>query len=157
MNHAIAIDASVAVKWVVLEPLTAQARALLADSLAFRRLLIAPPQFMGEVTNALHQRWRSTEPDKQLTSAEADAALTSLFEFQVQQRSPSNLYGHAVTLARTARLASICDALYVALAQLEGVELWTADTRLLRELGTNAPWVKALASYPLSGTLGSTP
>ncbi|HLZ71436.1 MAG TPA: type II toxin-antitoxin system VapC family toxin [Dehalococcoidia bacterium] len=157
MNHAIAVDASVAVKWVVLEPLSTQARALVADSIAARRPLLAPPHFSGEVTNALHQRWRSADPDKRLIDAEADAALAGFLLFQVEQRAPTGLYAQAAALARRLRLSSVYDALYVALAELESVELWTADTRLIRELGTRAPWVKALAGYPLPGQALRTP
>ena len=29
-----------------------------------------------------------------------------------------------------------------------GVDLWTADQRLLNALGTAAPWVRALSTYP---------
>ncbi len=154
MNHAIAVDASVAVKWVVLEPLTAQARALVADSTATRRRLLAPPHFAGEVTNALHQRWRSSEPTKRLTDAETDAAIATFLQFRVEPRNPAGLYQRALQLARDGRLASVYDALYVVLAEIEGVELWTADTRLIRELGGRAPWVKPLSSYPLPDERG---
>jgi len=157
MNHAIAVDASVAVEWVVLEALTDQARALVADSVAARRPLIAPPHFSGEVANALYQRWRSADPARRLTDSEADAALTRFLQFRVEQVAPAALYARAVSLARATRLSSIYDALYVALAQFEGVELWTADARLIREVGARAPWVKALSTYPLRGESGSRP
>lgn len=155
MNPAVAVDASVAVKWIVLEPHTPQARALLADCVADRRPIIAPPHFSGEVANALHQRWRSTDPDKLLTETEADAALARFLDFRIELRSPPGLYVQAAAVARSARLSSIYDALYVVLAQLEGVELWTADARLVREIGSQAPWMRALATYPLSESTGS--
>ena len=157
MNHAIAVDASVAVKWVVIEPLSAQARALVADSAAARRRLLAPPHFAGEVTNALHQRWRSGDPTKRLTDAETDAAIATFLQFRVEPRNPAGLYERALRLARDWHLASVYDALYVVLAEIEGVELWTADSRLIRELGDQAPWVKPLSSYPLPGELGVVP
>ena len=53
MNHAVVVDASVAVKWVLDEEFTEQARNLLRDSV--RQPIVAPPHLTSEVTNALYQ------------------------------------------------------------------------------------------------------
>ena len=42
------------------------------------------------------------------------------------------------------------DSLYVVLAQLLNVELWTADQRLLQMIGAAAPWVRFIGDYPLT-------
>lgn len=39
------------------------------------------------------------------------------------------------------------NSLYVVLAQLLDVELWTADEGLRRALGTAAPWVRFIGDY----------
>ena len=39
------------------------------------------------------------------------------------------------------------DAHYLALAERENCEFWTADTRLLNALKGNLPWVRKLEDY----------
>ena len=52
----------VAIKWVVHEPYSEQARALRRDAAVRREQLIAPPHFTGEVVNGLYRRiYRANE------------------------------------------------------------------------------------------------
>ncbi len=53
---AVVVDASVACKWVLNEPETPQARALLAHWVAARLQPIAPSWFACEVANVLYRR-----------------------------------------------------------------------------------------------------
>lgn len=149
MNHALAVDASVAVKWVIYEEFTDRALKLWADSLALDRPVIAPPHFTGEVANAIYQRLRSTDPARHLPLAEADQALTLFLQYPVEAVAPAGLVARAFTLAQTAGLPSIYDSLHVVLADLLDVELWTADQRLLDALGSNAPRVRFIGHYPV--------
>lgn len=151
MNQADrAVDASVAVKWVVTtEVHAAQAAALLADSLAAGRPLIGPPYLHGEVANALYQRARSHAPARRLASDEADRSLRMYFTIPIVLLSPPGLYEQAFAIASQYQLPSLYDAMYVTLAQRTGIELWTADQRLLTALGSEAPWVRDLSTYPL--------
>lgn len=57
----ICVDASVAFKWLVPfdEERVELALALLADHLARREELVAPPLIWGEIANSLHQRVRN--------------------------------------------------------------------------------------------------
>jgi hypothetical protein len=57
MNHAVAVDASMAVKWVVDDPHTDRALKLWADNTTARRPIISAPDFTGEVTNACSAPW----------------------------------------------------------------------------------------------------
>lgn len=52
----VVVDASLALKWVVEEPYSAEARALLNRWRENRRALLAPALFLYEVTNALAKR-----------------------------------------------------------------------------------------------------
>lgn len=146
----LAFDASVAVKWVVLEEHTDEALALLATSADEGRWLIGPPHLPGEVANAIYQRWRSTDPAKHLDSTQADEALARFLAITIDLLNPPNLYISALAFARTHRLPSMYDSVYVTLAQLAGAELWTADRRLLEALGSRAPWVRFIGDYPLA-------
>ncbi len=149
MNHAVAVDASLAVKWVVDEQHTDRARALLVASADAGRPIVGPPHLPGEVTSAIYQRWRSIDPDKHLDDAEALDALRWFLAFRIELLTPPDLYEQAFTFAMTSGVPSIYLSMYVVLAQLMGVELWTADERLLRLLGANAPWVRFIGNYAL--------
>jgi predicted nucleic acid-binding protein len=145
----LALDASVAVKLAIDEEYSEQALALLNDSWRGRRPLIAPVHLPGEVTNAIYQRWRSTDPTKHLDDAEAVAALGYFLAIRIELLTIPDAYGRAFDFARAHAISSIYDSLYVVLAQQFGVELWTADARLLAECGSAAPWVRFIRDYPL--------
>jgi predicted nucleic acid-binding protein len=137
----------VAVKWVVREQHTDVARALLADATDSRHPVVAPAHFPGEVTNTIYQRWRSADPDRHLPAEFADAALARFSSIEVELLSPPRLHEQAYAFAKAHRIASIYDSLYVVLAQQYGVDLWTADVRLLRECHGAAPWVRFIRDY----------
>jgi predicted nucleic acid-binding protein len=147
MNQAVVVDASVAVKWVLAEEFTEQARNLLRESV--RRPIVAPPLLSSEVTNALYQRVRTTDPKKQLSEAEAQEALTHFLRFRIEFQAPAALYQQALRFAQTHHLSHTYDSLYVILAQLVGTELWTGDKRLITAVGSAAPWVRFIGEYPL--------
>jgi predicted nucleic acid-binding protein len=145
MNHAVAVDASVALKWVLAEEFTEQARSLLRDNA--RRPIIAPPHLSSEVTNALYQRVRTTDPTKHISAAEAQKALRQFLRFRLELRAEPALYQQALLFAQTHRLSQIYDSLYVVLAQMVGTELWTGDKRLINVVGSVAPWVRFIGVY----------
>jgi predicted nucleic acid-binding protein len=149
VNHAVAVDASVAVKWVIPEPDRERALKLVADAALARRPVVSAPHFAGEVANALYQRVRSTDPSKHLDVPDARQALARFEAYGVELTSAPTLVREAFTFAHSHGLVGIYDALYVVLARLLNVELWTADERLLNQLAGRAPWVRPLSSYPL--------
>ena len=149
MNHALSADASVAAKWVLDEEYADHARSLLTDGLRPGQTLIMPPHGPGEVVNAIYQRIRVSDPAKRLDVDIVDRAVVDFLRFPVRILAPPDLYRQAFIFARDLALPSIYDSLYVVLAQLESVELWTADRRLLNALGGAAPWVRFIGDYPL--------
>jgi predicted nucleic acid-binding protein len=145
----VAVDASVALKWVVTaEAFADLAQALYRDCLAAGRRLVGPPHLTGEVTNALYQRVRTQNPDRQLTETEAREALSAFLALGVELLTTPDLYEQAFSFARAHTLPSVYDALYVVFAQTLGTELWTADQRLLAALDGAAPWVRFIGDYP---------
>lgn len=150
MNHAVSVDASVGMKWVVAEELRWQALALLQESLRARRPIVVPPHCTGEVTNAIYQRYRTADPAKQLSLSAVEQAVSDFLAYPLEVTTPPDLYREALSFASIHRLPSIYDSLYVVLARQLGVELWTADQRLLNVLGSNAPWVRFIGDYPLA-------
>lgn len=144
----VAVDASVAVKWVIVtEDHADQAQALLGDTLRAGGSVIGPPHLPGEVGNALYQRARSQDPRRHLADDEAQRALVAFLAIRLTIHGPVELYEQAFAFARAANLPSYYDSLYVVLARPLGVELWTADRRLLDALGAAAPWVRFIGGY----------
>jgi predicted nucleic acid-binding protein len=147
MNHAVVVDASVALKRVLAEEFTEESRSLFAQSLKDRRPVVAPPLLPSEVGNALYQRLRTSVPSRRLTDAEADRALAAFLLLPITLLAPEDLYSRAFTFAKTLRLPSLYDSVYVVLAQLLNAELWTADQRLRSAVATSAPWVRWIGDY----------
>ena len=149
MNHAVLVDASVAVKWVIDEPASDRALKLWADAARARRAVLSAPHFPGEVANAIYQRVRSTDLGKYLALPDAEQALARFLAYRVELTSAPDLTPRAFTFAHTHGLVSIYDALYVVLARQLNIELWTADERLVTQLAGRAAWVRPLRDYPL--------
>lgn len=144
----IVVDANVAEKWVIDEDFTNEARALLQDSRTQQRPLVGPPLLTTEVV-IIYQRLRSRDPARHLTDEEAQQALQEFLAIPTQLLAPEDLYRRGFDLARDRGLTNTYDSLYVALAQMLGVEMWTDDQNLLRALGSSAPWVRSIRDYPL--------
>jgi len=148
VNHALAVDASLAVKWVLKEEYTEQAQRLWSDSVEARRPVVVPPQCTGEVTSALYQRTRRSDPVYHLSASEAREALRRFLAYPLQTITPPDPYAEAFDFADAQALPSIYDCLYVVFARLLTVELWTADERLITALAGRAPWVHFIGDYP---------
>lgn len=140
----VVVDASVAVKWVVVEPYSDLAERLYNESFAANRLPVAPTLLPNEVTNAVYRQLRRGN----LTEQTADAALARFARLRYRLLAPPGLTGQAYSFAKRHQLGAIYDALYVVLARHLGSDLWTDDRRLLNALGPAAPWVRWIGDYP---------
>lgn len=122
---AIVVDASIALRWVVEEDGSGEARFLRDEWLRKNEEVLAPPIFRSELVNGLYRQVRiRTLPVDEATQA------YSLLESSVIIHEPVGLGRRALELAFALRLPAAYDAFYLALADLEGCELWTADRRL---------------------------
>lgn len=102
--------------------------------------------FAYEVANVLHQQIRKGK----ITADEAAQTITYLLQevleidltkdpaFNVRAMQLANLYG----------LPAVYDAHYLALAEREACEFWTADTRLLTAIKGKLVWVHTLDEVP---------
>jgi predicted nucleic acid-binding protein len=150
MNGFVAVDASVALKWVLTgteESAVAQASALLEDTVIRRGVFVVPPHFFAEVTNVLYQRVATQRSDLQLTPAEAAEALATLRKMPLETVTPPGLYERALKVSQQHKLPGVYDALYVVVAELAGCDLWTDDRRLLKALNGALPYVKWIRDY----------
>lgn len=136
------VNASVALKWhLPQEPFAQQAVALLADWQQGMLDLLAPDIFVAEIAHALVRALRRGH----LSEPEAMAILSDVLAV-VQFHPTLPLVQRATELA-IRHHQSAYDCLYVALAEREGVELWTGDERLVNALGAHFPFVRFIGDY----------
>jgi len=130
------VDASVALKWFVEEPDSAQARAVRDAHIIGHAPIVAPDLLICEVANALLHNPRFPERD-------IEQALFTLYDLQLELlMSSAELTQAVVRLAARYKL-TFYDALYVGLAQELDLELITADRRLQRAVG-HLPFIRLL-------------
>jgi len=134
----VVLDASVATKLILPEELSSRAQALCEATLRAGRRLVAPPLLPVEVATILLQRRRAND----ITGGEADAAYAAFLALGIEIVRPAGLDRAAFAFARAHRLRNATAAVYAALAQLLGAELWTGDRALLKSLGPAAPWLR---------------
>lgn len=137
------LDASVALRWVISGPLSAQARRLRNDYRNQVHELIAPDIFPAETAGAL------TKAERQKIISVGDALP---FYGRIAAAWPV-LHSHFPLIARAIDISSatrsaVYDCLYVALAEREGCDLITADDKLVRNLRPTFPFITPLASLP---------
>lgn len=120
-----------------------QTRALLRDALAERDPIVAPPLLPSEVANVIRQRMRRGH----VQLDEARALLAQFLALPISLRAPETLYERARVLMDEYHLPAVYDARYVALADLLGATLWTADRRLLRAISNTLPFVRWIGDY----------
>ena len=135
----VVVDASVAVKWVLQEEHTEEALRLWDRWQESSEFVVAPRLFSAEVTNVMHQRVRRG----QLASADAAEILDTLLSI-VAVSEPEGLYGRSFALAGLLGLNSTYDAVYLALAEAEECDMWTADLRFVRAAQVRFPRVRPI-------------
>ena len=145
MNGSVVVDASLAVKWLVEEPYAERA-VTLAQSWVQRGVQIVAPYLMPvEVANALHRKIAHRE----LSEDDANSLLDRLMAVGVALREPRGLHFKALQLAVALNQPAVYDAHYLALAEIIGCDLWTADERFFRA-GTgqfsNLHWIGELST-----------
>jgi len=126
----VVVDASIALRWVLRDEKEANVDTLLEQWAASLTEMLVPPLFPAEVTNALYLSVKR----KRLTLEEAELALRTIMELGVQVVEPSGLYSRSLRLAVDYSAANAYDTQYVALAEMENCELWTADERLTESM-----------------------
>jgi predicted nucleic acid-binding protein len=119
------VDASVAIKWFLLEPGREEARRLLEPM----HRLIAPELIVAEATNAM---WRRVMAG-QMSARQGAAATTALIQFLEALLPVGPLAARALAIAEELRHPAY-DCFYLALAEARDAKLVTADRRLVGRL-----------------------
>ena len=144
----ICVDASVAVKWILVEELRAQADALYLSARRAGSPIVAPSLMLFEVTNIIRRRMRR---DEGMSLVVARQALEDFLAIGIEVRSPLGLHQLALAIAADYNLPTAYDAHYLALADMLGCEFWTADVRLLRQVEAGLRFVRWLGDYTPAG------
>lgn len=133
----VCVDASLALSWVLPMDINARSEELFARWARQGVALIGPPLLYAEtvsvIRNKVHRRLLSPE--------EGRDSLELFLAFGIRPREPAGLHGAAFALATEARRPQAYDAQYVALARLQGCELWTADRGLHAAFGPQFSWI----------------
>jgi predicted nucleic acid-binding protein len=137
------LDASVAVKWVLVESNTDKARHLRDASRQGQHELIAPDWFLAEVANILGK----AAARKMITAAEARQGYSEIVADMPNLHPTLPLLNVAFDLALQHQRA-VYDCLYVALALQEKCQLITADESLVRQLQPVYGCLVSLSSLP---------
>jgi predicted nucleic acid-binding protein len=145
MSNVVVVDASIAIKWILYEPDSATAKALLAEWIDKETVILAPALLAFEITNSLYQKTRRGE----ISLDRARLALTKVLttDLVLDSLQDSSLSIRALEFAHRFNLPATYDSHYLALAEREGCELWTADTRLWNSIKGKLTWVRLMSEY----------
>ncbi len=139
----VVLDASVAVYWVLRNPLQAKALKLRAEHQQNVHELIAPAHFPVEIASALTK----AERQKLISVGDARWHIADVLSTPPVLYPLDPLFDRAVDISSQTR-AGFYDCLYVALAEQESCELVSADDKLINALRGQFPFVLSLASLP---------
>lgn len=135
------IDASLAIKAVLPNPLRYSCRRILGSLFQERVELLAPALWTYETTSAVSKAIHNGD----LTPDEGRRALTQLQRLGVRICPPLSAEPHeALEWTLYLRRSAAYDSFYLALAEARQCELWTADRRLFNSTSPRHPWVRAV-------------
>ena len=122
----VCVDASLVLAWLLPEELTAAAYA--AKDMLERKgtELIAPSMLALEVPSVLRQSVHRGR----VSAKYGDEAFASFQLMDIRVSHPRPLVERAWALGKTLNVGRLYDMYYLALAEIESCELWTADRRL---------------------------
>ena len=145
MSDVVVVDASGALKWVLLEADSDRAKSLLDRWTSEGKGIVAPALFTYEITNIVYRQVVTGK----FTFDEAVQGLSELFSIGVQLRFSEyeDISMQAMKIAHQFHLPASYDAHYLALAKHEGCEYWTDDSRLWNSVKRTLNWVRWLGDY----------
>jgi predicted nucleic acid-binding protein len=148
----VVVDANIAVKWAVMEEDSHIAERLLTEWNLQSTRIIVPALFLYEISNIL---WKKVRRDV-LAFSRAKQAMKFILDTGIETYCSvdKEVNLRALDLANTYNLPATYDAHYLALAERENCEFWTADERLYNSVRDRLFWVRLMAD-PLSASMAS--
>jgi len=139
----VCLDASLALKLLVVEDDSARARSLWRSWTARGVEVVAPGLFVFECASVLRRMVVRRDLEEEL----ARSAFGLLLVMPVSLRAPDGLLERAWDLARDLDRPTAYDCFYLGVAELLDIECWTADRRLFNAVHENRPYVRHLAEH----------
>jgi predicted nucleic acid-binding protein len=134
----VCVDASLIVRYLTVEPGTAAATAWFEAHESEE--MIAPAFVAAEVATALLKKARRGE----ISDQHRDEALAIMARLDIRLSCDNALVQRAVEVARELDQHAVYDSLYLALAESQQCEFWTADARFARAAAARYPRVRLL-------------
>jgi predicted nucleic acid-binding protein len=134
------VDASLVVAWLLPEELSAKAILLRQQLRSTGEEFIAPGHLVAEVGSTL----RKAVYQERVPAEYGDESFESFKLFPIELHDSRLLMESAWSWAKSLNAPRLYDMYYIALADREGCDLWTADRRLVRLAGkrfSRARWV----------------
>lgn len=143
MSRQICIDASVALKLVLDEKDSHKAHALWTSWVAEDIEIITPCHLAFEATSVI----RNHVYRREMSSEAGRTAFEAIHAQGIKLVHPETLHERAWELAQQFNRPTAYDAYYLALGEIAGCEVWTADGRLYNAVKDALPWVRWLDSW----------
>ncbi len=137
------LDSSVALKWVLAEIDSGKATRLRDDYKNAVNDLISPDIFTPEVANGL----ASAERQRRIGPGEAAQFLRDILRTAPLIHPTPPLLTRAIEISLFTR-QSVYDCIYLALAEVQGCEMVSADDVFVRKLRSAYPYLIRLADMP---------
>ncbi len=145
---SVVVDASIAIKWVLQEPDSDVAYALLAEWIEKETVILAPALLAYEITNILYRK--TLKGDLTLDNAKLGIRKILLTGLEFDFTEDPSFGINAMELANQFNQPATYDSHYLVLAEREGCELWTADTKMGRAVRGKLDWVRWLEDYQIT-------
>lgn len=147
MNLVVCVDASLVLRMLVPGPYSQNALNLLSLWSEQETSLIAPSLLAFEVTSVLRLYIYQNE----LTHDEGKVALEQFTQMGIRLSHRRGIFPQALDLAIEFYRPRAYDTAYLALAQMNGCEFWTADKKLYNVVEEKLKWVHWIGEYELNG------
>jgi len=138
----VVVDASVAAKWILEEIDSDRAELILAAVEEKRLAILAPEILAAEIASIL---WKAVWRDG-MSVNDARERYSEFADVCPPLVRDSKLAAEALQLALRFH-RSVCDCLYIALAEQTPCEFVTADEKLYNAVGTKLPSIRLLRDF----------
>ena len=143
MNSQVCIDVNLVLKLVLVEEDSPKAQYLWNTWVDADIEIVAPPLLAFEGTSVIcNKMQRGLVPPE-----EAELMFKAFHLLDVRLLYPDGLHEKAWEMAKRFNRPQAYDSHYLALAEILGLELWTADKRLYNAVKHDLSWVKWLGDY----------
>jgi predicted nucleic acid-binding protein len=140
VSEALCIDTSVIMKYLCPDEQTPAAIALITNALTQRVRLVAPAFAWAEVGSVLRKKMRA----KLLTAAEASQLFTAYTSLPIDYIDTEILRLNAWQLAEQYAMPTLYDAVFLACAEAESANFWTADDTMLNLFSSRPSYIYRL-------------